>query len=48
MKQITKNIVWLVAFLGMGSIGLCAEPFAKGPYLGQTPVHPKNLILMEA
>jgi len=37
MKQITKNIVWLVAFLGMGSIGLCAEPFAKGPYLGQTP-----------
>jgi len=37
MKQITKNIVWFVVFLGIGSIGLCAEPFAKGPYLGQTP-----------
>jgi WD40-like Beta Propeller Repeat len=40
MKQITKNIVWLAAFLPMGSIGLCAEPFAKGPYLGQTPPGP--------
>jgi len=37
MKQTKKKFVWLVAFLGVGSIGLCAEPFAKGPYLGQTP-----------
>ena len=40
MKQITKDIVWLVAFLGMSTIGLCTEPFAKGPYLGQTPPGP--------
>ena len=37
MKQTTKRIVWLVAFLVMNTIGLCTEPFAKGPYLGQTP-----------
>ncbi|NQT03511.1 MAG: hypothetical protein HQ580_15900, partial [Planctomycetes bacterium] len=37
MKQTKKKVVWLVACLGVGSIGLCAEPFAKGPYLGQTP-----------
>jgi len=37
MKQITKNIVWLVACWGVATIGMCAEPFAKGPYLGQTP-----------
>jgi Tol biopolymer transport system component len=37
MKQTKKNILWLVAFLGVGTIGLCAEPFAEGPYLGQTP-----------
>jgi hypothetical protein len=37
MKQTTKRIVWLVAFLGINTIGLCAEPFAEGPYLGQTP-----------
>jgi len=40
MKQTTKNIVWLAAFLGMNTIGLCAEPFAKGPYFGQTPPGP--------
>jgi len=40
MKQTTKNILWLVAFLGVGTIGLGAEPFAKGPYLGQTPPGP--------
>ncbi len=40
MKQTTKRIVWLVAFLRVGSIGLCSEPFAKGPYLGQTPPGP--------
>ncbi|MBW2174900.1 MAG: hypothetical protein JRF64_09800 [Deltaproteobacteria bacterium] len=37
MKQTKKKAVWLVVFLGIGSIGLCAEPFAEGPYLGQTP-----------
>jgi len=40
MKQTTKKIVWFVAFLGMNTIGLCTEPFAKGPYLGQTPPGP--------
>ncbi len=40
MKQITKNIVWLAAFLVIGSIQALAEPFAKGPYLGQTPPGP--------
>ncbi|MBW1869433.1 MAG: PD40 domain-containing protein [Deltaproteobacteria bacterium] len=37
MNQITKNIVWLAAFLGISSIQALAEPIAKGPYLGQTP-----------
>jgi len=37
MKQTRKRIAWFVAFLGMNTIGLCTEPFAKGPYLGQTP-----------
>jgi hypothetical protein len=37
MKQTMKKMVWLVAFLGVGTVGLCAEPFAEGPYLGQTP-----------
>jgi Tol biopolymer transport system component len=37
MKQATKKIVWLVAFLGINTIGQCTEPFAKGPYLGQIP-----------
>jgi hypothetical protein len=40
MKQTKKTIVWLVVFLGIGSIGLSAEPFAVGPYLGQTPPGP--------
>ena len=40
MKQTTKKIVWLVAFLGINTIGLCTEPFAKGPYLGQIPPGP--------
>ena len=35
MKQTKKKIVWLVAFLGINTIGLCTEPFAKGPYLGE-------------
>ena len=40
MKRVKHHIVWLVAFLAVGSIGLCAEPFAVGPYLGQTPPGP--------
>ncbi len=40
MKQTVNTIVKLVVFLGIGSIGLCAEPFAEGPYLGQTPPGP--------
>ena len=40
MKQIQKNIVWLVAFLGISSIPVFGKPFAKGPYLGQTPPGP--------
>jgi hypothetical protein len=32
MKQTTKKIVWFVVFLGIGSVGLCAEPFAEGPF----------------
>ena len=40
MKQTNKKIVWLVAFLGIGSIQASAKPFAKGPYLGQTPPGP--------
>jgi len=37
MKQTTKKMVWLVVCLGVGTTGLCTEPFAVGPYLGQTP-----------
>ena len=40
MKQIKKKIVWLVAFLGIGSIQVFGKPFAEGPYLGQTPPGP--------
>ena len=40
MKQTKNQIVTLMVFLGISSIGLCAEPFAKGPYLGQTPPGP--------
>ena len=40
MNQTKNQIVTLMVFLGVGSIGLCAEPFAKGPYLGQTPPGP--------
>jgi hypothetical protein len=29
-----------VVFFGIRSIGLCSEPFAEGPYLGQTPPGP--------
>ena len=37
MKRTKHQIVTLMVFLGMGSIPVFAEPFAKGPYLGQTP-----------
>jgi len=40
MKQTMKKIVWLAAFLGIGSIQVFGKPFAKGPYLGQTPPGP--------
>jgi hypothetical protein len=40
MKQTTKTIVWLVAFLGISSIQVFGKPFAVGPYLGQTPPGP--------
>jgi len=40
MKQTKKMIVWLVAFLAVGSIPVFGKPFAKGPYLGQSPPGP--------
>jgi len=40
MKQTTKRVVWLVTCWGVTTIGLCAEPFAEGPYFGQTPPGP--------
>jgi hypothetical protein len=40
MKQTKKKIVWLVAFLAVGSIQVFGKPFAVGPYLGQTPPGP--------
>ena len=40
MKQAMDQIIWLVTFLGIGSIQAFAKPFAVGPYLGQTPPGP--------
>ena len=40
MKQTKKKMVWLVAFLAIGSIPVFGKPFAKGPYLGQIPPGP--------
>jgi hypothetical protein len=40
MKQMKNQIVMLMVSVWISSIGLCAEPFAKGPYLGQTPPGP--------
>jgi hypothetical protein len=40
MKQTKKKIVWLVAFLGISPIQVFGKPFAKGPYLGQSPPGP--------
>ncbi|MFC1634247.1 hypothetical protein ACFL5Z_05350, partial [Planctomycetota bacterium] len=40
MKQTQNKMVWLVAFLAVGSIPVLGKPFAEGPYLGQTPPGP--------
>jgi hypothetical protein len=40
MKQAKNLIVTLMVLMWISSICLCAEPFAKGPYLGQTPRGP--------
>jgi hypothetical protein len=40
MKQTKNQIVTLMILVWISSVGLCAEPFAKGPYLGQTPPGP--------
>jgi len=40
MKQTKKKMVWLVAFLAIGSIPVFGKPFAMGPYMGQTPPGP--------
>jgi len=40
MKQTKNQIVTVMVLVWISSIGLCAEPFAKGPYLGQTPPGP--------
>jgi hypothetical protein len=37
MNQTKKNILWLMAFLGISSVHVFGKPFAEGPYLGQTP-----------
>jgi hypothetical protein len=40
MKQTKNQIVTLMVLVWISSIGLCAKPFAVGPYLGQTPPGP--------
>ena len=40
MKQRGPAIYWLLAIALWGSSTVFAEPFAKGPYLGQTPPGP--------
>ena len=40
MKQTKNQIVTLMVFLWISSVGLGAKPFARGPYLGQTPPGP--------
>lgn len=37
INQMKKNILWFMVFCGVGSVQVFAEPFAVGPYLGQTP-----------
>jgi hypothetical protein len=40
MEHTMKQLVWLVAFWVVGTIPVFGNPFAKGPYLGQTPPGP--------
>jgi hypothetical protein len=40
MKQMKNRIVAFMVLVWISSVGLCLEPFAKGPYLGQTPPGP--------
>jgi len=40
MKQTENYIVTLMVLVWISSVGLCEEPFAKGPYLGQPPPGP--------
>ena len=40
MKQTRKKIVVLMVFMGISFNQVFAKPFAKGPYLGQTPPGP--------
>lgn len=40
MKRTKHQLVTLVIFVAIGSVQTSAEPFAKGPYLGQTPPGP--------
>ena len=40
MKHIKNQAVTLMVLVWISTIGLCAEPFAKGPYLGQNPPGP--------
>ena len=35
-----NKTMWLIALVGIGCIRAFAEPFTKGPYLGQTPPGP--------
>jgi hypothetical protein len=40
MKLTKKQIMTFVVLVWISPIGLCVEPFAVGPYLGQTPPGP--------
>jgi len=40
MNQTKNQILYFVAFLGVGSIQVFGKPFAVGPYLGQIPPGP--------
>jgi hypothetical protein len=40
MRKTRSHVIGGFVALTIGSIGLCAEPFAKGPYLGQIPPGP--------
>ena len=40
MKRAKNVIMTLMVFMAIGSIRVVAEPFARGPYLGQAPPGP--------